>query len=80
MASNSVGYDIIGDIHGHASELRSMLADMGYSRYGGGYRHPDRKALFVGDFIDRGPAISEVLEIVRSMVDANDALAVTLVP
>ena len=32
--------------------------------------------LFVGDFVDRGPAIGEVIEIVRSMVDANDALAV----
>jgi len=40
------------------------------------YRHPERKVLFVGDFVDRGPAIGEVLGIVRSMVDANDALAV----
>lgn len=32
--------------------------------------------MFVGDFVDRGPAICEVIEIVRSMVDANDALAV----
>lgn len=43
MASNSVGYDIIGDINGHASELRALLADMGYSRHGLGYRHPGRK-------------------------------------
>ncbi len=50
--------------------------DMGYTQHGRGYRRLDRKALFVGDFVDRGPAISEVIEIVRSMVDANDALAV----
>lgn len=76
MSSNASGYDIIGDIHGHALELHALLSDMGYSRHGRGYRHPDRRALFVGDFVDRGPAIREVLEIVRSMVDANDALAV----
>ncbi len=76
MSSNASGYDIIGDIHGHALELQALLSDMGYSRHGRGYRHPDRRALFVGDFVDRGPAIREVLEIVRSMVDANDALAV----
>lgn len=77
MAVESLAsYDIIGDIHGHAHELKSLLSDMGYSRHGLGYRHPSRTALFVGDFVDRGPAIREVLDIVRSMVDANDALAV----
>lgn len=76
LENNAVGYDIIGDIHGHASELRALLANMGYGRHGRGYRHPDRKAIFVGDFVDRGPAIWEVLEIVRSMVEANDAFAV----
>jgi hypothetical protein len=30
----------------------------------------------VGDFVDRGPAISEVIEIARAMVDAGDGLAV----
>lgn len=76
MNSGTTGYDIIGDIHGHAHELKALLAGLGYGRHERGYRHPDRKALFVGDFVDRGPAIGEVLEIVRSMVDANDALAV----
>ena len=69
-------YDIIGDIHGHAEELKALLSDMGYSRQGCGYRHENRKAVFVGDFVDRGPAISEVIEIARAMVDAGDALAV----
>jgi hypothetical protein len=75
-ANGGSGYDIIGDIHGHALELRALLSDMGYGRHGRGYRHPERKAIFVGDFVDRGPAIGEVLEIVRSMVDADDAFAV----
>jgi hypothetical protein len=69
-------YDIIGDIHGHAHELKALLLDLGYGRHQLGYRHPDRKVVFVGDFVDRGPAIGEVIEIVRSMVDAGDALAV----
>ncbi|MCM2375124.1 hypothetical protein [Aporhodopirellula aestuarii] len=42
-------YDIIGDIHVHAEELKALLSDMGYSRHGLGFRHPDRKVVFVGD-------------------------------
>jgi len=76
MESNASGFDVIGDIHGHASELKALLAELGYSRHGCGYKRSDRKVIFVGDFVDRGPAISEVIDIVRSMVDAGDALAV----
>ena len=76
MVGRTMGYDIVGDIHGHAHEMKALLAGLGYGRHERGYRHPERKVLFVGDFVDRGPAIGEVFEIVRSMVDANDALAV----
>ncbi|MBO0356515.1 metallophosphoesterase [Hymenobacter sp. BT186] len=69
-------YDIIGDIHGHAHELRAMLAKLGYTLEQGVYRHPNRQVIFVGDFIDRGPNIRETLEIVRGMVDGGAALAV----
>ncbi|HET6422371.1 MAG TPA: metallophosphoesterase [Planctomycetaceae bacterium] len=70
-------YDIIGDIHGHARELESLLALLGYQAVGRGYRHPDqRKILFLGDFIDRGPQIGRVIEIARSMVEDGQALAV----
>jgi hypothetical protein len=48
-------YDLIGDIHGHADALRRLLATLGYTRHQGGYRHSDRRAIFLGDFIDRGP-------------------------
>lgn len=68
--------DIIGDIHGHANELRQLLESLGYALHGRGYRHADRKAVFVGDFLDRGPAIGEVIAIARAMVDAGHALAV----
>lgn len=70
-------YDIIGDIHGHADELVALLRTLGYAREGGAFRHPNgRKAIFLGDFIDRGPKIREVLGTVRSMVEASSALAV----
>ena len=56
-------YDIIGDIHGHAAELKSLLTRMDYKETNGVWQHPSRKAIFVGDLIDRGPAIREVLHI-----------------
>jgi len=49
-----MNYDIIGDIHGHAGALCVLLKDMGYQEHGGVWRHAERKAVFVGDFIDRG--------------------------
>jgi hypothetical protein len=69
-------YDSIGDIHGHADELVCLLDALGYQRSGRSHRHRDRKVVFLGDFIDRGPKIRQVLEIVRPMVEAGDALAV----
>ncbi len=70
------GFDIIGDIHGYATPLRRLLARLGYEEKDGCYRHPERRVIFLGDFIDRGPEIRETLRIVRSMVDAGAALAV----
>ncbi len=49
---------------------------MDYAPVGGVWRHPDRQAVFLGDFIDRGPQIREVLQIVRPMVEEGAALAV----
>ena len=69
-------YDLIGDIHGHAAALQRLLKSLGYSRQKGIYRHPERQAIFLGDFIDRGPKIRETLEIVRPMIDSEAALAV----
>lgn len=67
------GYDIIGDIHGCALALRLLLARLGYSKRNGVYFHPQRKAVFLGDIIDRGPRIREALHLVRDMVDAGHA-------
>ena len=54
-------YDIVGDIHGHAVELKKLLAQMGYQSDRHAYRHPSRKIVFVGDLIDRGHEFSAVL-------------------
>ncbi len=68
------GYDIIGDIHGCATELKTLLAQLGYRRDDAGvYRHPERTAVFVGDLVDRGEGQLEVLEIVKAMVDSGGA-------
>jgi hypothetical protein len=69
-------YDFIGDIHGHADKLESLLQKMGYYKKEDIYRHDSRIAFFVGDFIDRGPKIKQVLEIVKPMVDNGFAMAV----
>jgi predicted MPP superfamily phosphohydrolase len=63
-------------IHGHADELVELLENLGYQKAQGLYRHPDRRVIFVGDFIDRGPKIRQVLEIVRAMIEEGKALAV----
>lgn len=66
-------YDIIGDIHGYADELNTVLEKLGYQE---GAHAEGRKVVFLGDFIDRGPKIREVLETVRSMVDQGTALVI----
>jgi hypothetical protein len=67
--------DFIGDIHGHADVLEQLLTKLGYSKCNGGYAHPTRKVLFVGDYVDRGPKIRETLQIVRGMVESGNAIA-----
>ncbi len=70
-------YDIIGDIHGQAQKLEGLLLHMGYSASGSGYLAPiGRKAVFLGDLIDRGPGQLRVLEIVRQMVRSGNALCI----
>ncbi len=68
--------DIIGDIHGCADSLRRLLLKLGYELRAGVYTHPDRTAVFLGDFIDRGPSQREVIGIVRPMIENGSALSV----
>lgn len=67
--------DFIGDIHGHADKLEELLLKLGYKKSNGVYSHPNRKVLFVGDYIDRGPKIKETLDIIKSMVESGNAIA-----
>lgn len=69
-------YDIIGDIHGEAETLKKLLISLGYTDSETGYFHPERKAVFVGDFVNRGPQIFKTLKIVRKMVKAGNAFAI----
>lgn len=81
-------FDIIGDVHGCCDELESILEQLGYavSAYAPGapalasgpvYAHPEgRKAIFLGDLVDRGPRVLDVLRLVRNMVVHGSALCV----
>ncbi|MCP9274005.1 metallophosphoesterase [Mycolicibacterium sp. CAU 1645] len=72
------GYDIIGDVHGCANELTTLLDALGYRRStaSGAYEHPVRQAIFVGDLVDRGPGQLEVLQTVKRMADCGSAQVV----
>jgi protein phosphatase len=71
-------FDLIGDVHGCGDELEELLAALGYGRDEAGvWRHPqERKAVFLGDLVDRGPRVPDVLRIVMRMVQAGAALCV----
>ena len=76
-------FDIIGDVHGCACELRTLLTKLGWElRYDGDLAvdasHPDgRMAAFVGDLVDRGPDTPGVLRLVMGMVESGNALCVS---
>ncbi len=74
--SSLSGYDVIGDVHGCADALVQLLTQMGYSQKNQVWQHPDRKVVFVGDILDRGPKIREAMAIVKRMVDAHQAYMV----
>ncbi len=69
-----MNYDLVGDVHGHAQVLETLLQDMSYTVKGKGFAHPERILIFLGDLIDRGPDQKRVLEIARSMVASGDAI------
>ena len=71
------GFDLIGDVHGCRSELEALLARLGYGLERGAYAHPEgRRAVFLGDLVDRGPDVTGVLRIASSMVAAKSAFAI----
>ena len=70
------GVDFIGDIHGCAEQLERLLQRLGYVRRDGIWQHSERRVIFLGDFIDRGPEQRRTLGIVRPMVEHAGASAV----
>jgi protein phosphatase len=70
-------FDIIGDVHGCFEELLDLLRLLGYEVTDWTVRPPaGRMALFVGDLVDRGPRVPEVLRLVMGMIAAGTALCV----
>ncbi len=70
-------FDIIGDVHSCYDELVLLLGKLGYEVEGDSVTPPPgRKAIFVGDLVDRGPNVPGVLKLVMSMVATETALCV----
>ena len=74
-------FDVIGDVHGCADELVGLLEKLGYgvARSDGEFEvePPEgRRAIFLGDLVDRGPRSPEVLRLVMGMVASGAALCV----
>jgi protein phosphatase len=75
-------FDVIGDVHGCLTELEQLLVSLGYvlerddAGRPAGARHPSRRAVFLGDLVDRGPDTPGVLRLVMGMVAAGTALCV----
>ena len=71
-------FDIIGDLHGCCDELEELLGVLGYVRNEEEiFVHPQgRRALFLGDIVDRGPRIVDTLQLIMGMCEADSALCV----
>ncbi len=76
-------FDAIGDVHGCRSELETLLTRLGYDIERDEHdrpvdaRHPEgRRAVFLGDLVDRGPDVVGVLRLAMGMVASGNALAV----
>jgi protein phosphatase len=74
-------FDIIGDVHGCADELETLLSKLGYAVSWNGkdvtVTPPEgRRAIFVGDLVDRGPRSPDALRIAKHMVDAGTGMVV----
>ncbi len=70
-------FDIVGDVHGCFDELTALLTKLGYAVDGHRVTPPaGRKAVFLGDLVDRGPKSPDVLKLVMGMVKDGYALCV----
>ena len=70
-------FDIIGDVHGCHTELIALLDELGYDTNASPISHPEgRRVIFLGDLVDRGPGVAEVLDVAMSMVEGETALCI----
>lgn len=72
-------FDIVGDVHGCFDELVELLGKLGYSVDTDALKvtpPAGRKLIFVGDLVDRGPKIPQVLKLVMNAVADDVALCV----
>ncbi|MCL4253050.1 MAG: polynucleotide kinase-phosphatase, partial [Anaerolineae bacterium] len=79
MKHETGAFDIIGDIHGCYDELVLLLEKLGYqvnSDTHQAFPPNQRRAIFVGDLVDRGTKSSDVLKLVMNMVNAGHAFCV----
>ncbi len=68
-------FDVIGDVHGCRAELDELLRELGYRVEGDVVTPPEgRRAIFVGDYGDRGPDTPGVLRLVMGMAEAGTAI------
>ncbi len=70
-------FDIIGDIHGCFDELVDLLRELGHRVDETSFTvqaSNGRKVVFVGDLVDRGPKIPQVLKLVMNAVASGAAL------
>ncbi|HSR54538.1 MAG TPA: polynucleotide kinase-phosphatase [Acidobacteriota bacterium] len=74
-------FDIIGDVHGCFDETVTLLDKLGYEVSDGDSApmasHPSgRRAIFLGDLVDRGPNSPGVLRLVMAMVREGAAFCI----
>lgn len=69
-------YDIIGDVHGRADQLRALLRKLGYREKSGAFQASGREAIFLGDLIDKGRSNADALRVARAMVENGTARCV----
>jgi protein phosphatase len=72
-------FDIIGDVHGCFDELVELLRQLGHGVDETAFTVQPangRKLVFVGDLVDRGPKVSQVLKLVMNAVASGVALCV----
>lgn len=69
-------YDIIGDIHGNYDLLVKLLKKLDYQQNNDSFSHPNRKVIFMGDFINRGNKIRATVQLIKKMVESGNAFCI----